>query len=427
MPPRWVFTVNATLSTLSVCGGLGIAVGYALSAQRRALRQKLVLGLGLTDLLQGAVTLGGNALELQGHKFIQNSSGCLASGFLYQTCVICGAAWTLSIALTTYITLVHPFSSATAALEHRFAFPVIALVVLLIGIAPSIPVTIVYDLVDFGGICWLPSGTIEGNLMLFVPRAFTLVLVILLYLRLFIFFRTRDLEHLDTTTEYGEDEEDVRRGSKRLSMASLGGRLSDWKFGGRRSSEASRQSLTPPGILSPAVPTSAPLSPIPGSPNIAFTTPFSPPSGSTGSAASHAVAISFPPSRESPRASPTQSVQSTFSPPPPVHKANFPHRVSLTGVDPPVHEPSVRRKRPLSPRQVNRRLSLLMAAYPLAYACLVSVAVARLIQSFSRGNQPAEEGLRYGSAFLIYSQGAIDGLLFVVVSVAFKRWTSKGR
>ncbi|GAA5897310.1 hypothetical protein JCM6882_001855 [Rhodosporidiobolus microsporus] len=437
--PRWVYAVNTTLSTLSVCGGLAIIAGFCLAPaqQRKALRPLLILALGVTDILQGAVVLAGNARELTGNPFEPNSPGCLASGFLYQTAVISVSAWTLTIALTTYITLVHPFSRASAALEHRFAFPAIVLTILLLGISPSIAVTVHYDMIDAGGLCWLRSGTVPASLMLFIPRATVLLLTILLYLRLFIFFRTRDTKLLDTTTEHDDDEGD-RRMSKRLSMASL--RLSNWS--NRRSSEATRAS--PPAGHGHLSPTSAPLSPIPGSPAIAFSTPFGPTSAQSASA-HHSVSISFPPSN----GSPTQSVESTPVPedygspalphagmhPKRPSSVAFPPRFSVVGDQSPNAEPKETRlssrekrakvKRPLSPRQINRRLSLLMMLYPAAYVILVAVACARLIQTFSRGGKSADPALRYASIFLIYSQGAIDGILFVVVAVVFRRWSRR--
>ncbi|GAA5834884.1 hypothetical protein JCM11251_002053 [Rhodosporidiobolus azoricus] len=439
--PRWVYAVNVTLSTLSVCGGSAIFVGWWLAPenQKRSLRPLLILALGLTDMLQGAVVLAGNARGLAGHGYAPNSSGCLASGFLYQTAVISVATWTLVIALTTYITLVHPFSRATALLEHRFAFPTIVICVLLIGIIPSIPVTVIYDMVDAGGVCWLPFGTIPANLMLFIPRATVLLLTILLYLRLFIFFRTRDTKLLDTTMDHEEEDAVDRRLSNRLSLASI--RLSNWN--NRRSSDGTR--VSPVAGNGPLSPTPAPLSPIPGSPPtpaIAFSAPFSGPTSS--SAAHHSVSISFPPSRESP----THSVESTplpddySSPTMPATASSkrpssvaFPARFSAVGDESPPAEPKTSRlsvsgrggrvRKPLSPRQLNKRLSLLMMVYPAAYVLLVAVACARLIQSFSRGGAAADPDLRYASIFLIYSQGAIDGILFVVVAVVFRRWSRR--
>ncbi|GAA6031948.1 hypothetical protein JCM8097_003356 [Rhodosporidiobolus ruineniae] len=448
--PTYVFAVNEALSALSIIGGAAIIIGYALSSQRSALRQKLVLGLGVTDFIQAGVTLVGNALELSNDVYKKNEPACLANGFIYQTCVIANACWTLTIAATTYTTLVHPFSSATAFLERPIAYPSIALTIVLIAIAPTIGTQIAYDYVDSSGVCWLRPGTLPANLVLFIPRATTLVIVILLYLRLFVFFRRRDINMLDTTS-YETEEAGERRGSKPYSLATLGRRLSAWSL--RRSSEASRRPSAPAnGGLHP--PGSVPLSPIPGSPAIAFSQPFTrssePQSYPPPTSSRHAVTVSFPPSAdESPTQSgdssrfpdsmpsPTQPGAPPSGPPKRPSATSLPARFSIAagadGTPSDSSDPKLEkgrrasRRRSLTPRQINKRLSLLMMVYPAAYCILVAVAVARLIQSFSRANAPAQAGLRYASAWCIYSQGAIDGTLFVLVSVVFKRWTSAGR
>jgi len=46
--PTWASGTSLALSALSALGGAAIAVGWLLSAQRSHLRQKLILGLGLT-------------------------------------------------------------------------------------------------------------------------------------------------------------------------------------------------------------------------------------------------------------------------------------------------------------------------------------------------------------------------------------------
>jgi uncharacterized BrkB/YihY/UPF0761 family membrane protein len=68
----------------------------------------------------------------------------------------------------------------------------------------------------------------------------------------------------------------------------------------------------------------------------------------------------------------------------------------------------------LSPRQVNRRLSVLLGLYPLAYTLLIAVSLARLIQQLATRSNPSPV-LSNISRWLIYSQGLIDGLLFVVI------------
>ncbi|GAA5997399.1 uncharacterized protein JCM10292_000234 [Rhodotorula paludigena] len=463
--PTWAEGVGVTVSALSVIGGAGIAVGWWFAPQRSHLRQKLVLGLGVTDFVQAVTTLIGAALDAAGQPYETNSPSCTASGFVYQTCVLTNACWTLVIAIVTYTTLVYPFSRFTALLETRAAFPVIAALVVFVGITPSIPVTILYDMTNATGLCWLKPGTRSADLMLFVPRAATLSVVVILYVRLFWFFRRRDI-NIDTVTDPDEQETEIA-GGKRLSLASLSTRLSPWH---RRSSDTLHH---PP----PHNPRSSSLAPIPGSP-VTFSQPFDPaasrgskvdpkqstipppapdprnvsrdhsttvfePTKSTMPAGvaplhsfpdsrQHSVSVSFTgvePPRSNSTASSIDPTQSHPSPhPPPTSPASgrskrfssvgWPGRLSFTATG------ERKRKRPLTPRQISKRLSLLMAVYPVAYSCLVAVSIARLIKQLSTG-EAAAPGLAWTSRFLITSQGAIDGLLFVVVQSSFKRWMKR--
>lgn len=246
---------------------------------------------------------------------------------------------------------------------------------------------IFFTSVDVGGLCWYTSGSIQSKLMIFVPRAVALVGVIGLCTSrrrrlpsrcsltfratdtsLFIFFRGRDMSLLATTSQ-GEDEEQSP-GDRRLSLANVGQKLTSW---GRRASStpqatihtnhtyhSTQDSPTSPNMMSP------PLSPIPQSPRPGLS-----------SRPSQSVIITLPPSRHQ-RGEETDSAASTgempeissFPGPPPTPTSATPKRGSVpvleehvqlaayrnggvSGVSP----PTVKR---LSPRQVNKRLSLLM-------------------------------------------------------------------
>lgn len=386
------------------------------------------------------------------------------------------ACWTLVIAATTYTTLVHPFSRCTAWLESPYAFLVVTGVILVVALTPSIAVTAVYDMVNAGGLCWLRSGTRSAQLTLFVPRAFALVGVISLYVRLFIFFRRRDVGILDSTSDRRDPEDDDdARGAKRLSVASLSARLAVWNR--RRSSDTIYQPT--PQYARPSVP----LDPIPGSPvqfNESFsarsrnpavdsallaarddderispsTTPLPTPSfldedavrnerkasatvsfsgldpsSSDGSSpdlpggASHPTSSLTPSSRSKrlssgapPRTSDTRRGDRGG-----VGVGSGGGTGSQSGGN---HQGSRTRRMSLTPRQVNKRLSLLMAVFPLAYCALVAVAVARLIQEIST-RERAPTGLLWTSRFLINSMGLIDGVLYVFVQVAFRWWVKR--
>lgn len=82
--------------------------------------------------------------------------------------------------------------------------------------------------------------------------------------------------------------------------------------------------------------------------------------------------------------------------------------------------------KPLSPRALNRRLSVLMSLYPIAYLFLFSVSVARLIVELSHPGESIDPALVITSRLLVYGQGAVDGLIYAFTESMFKRWT-KGR
>ncbi|GAA6047120.1 hypothetical protein NBRC10513_001747 [Rhodotorula toruloides] len=342
--------------------------------------------------------------------------------------------------MVTYTTLTHPFSRLTTLLEHRLAFPAITAGVLVVGLTPAIATTAVYDMADAAGVCFMKPGTQAGNLVLFVPRAATLAAVICLYLALFIFFRRRNMKLLDMSSNDEEGEEHDARASKRMSLSSLRGRLSVWS---RRQSEVENG-----GMRMTEKPAHRPLATIPGSP-VAFSQPFD---------------------DSAPSSQPFPKLDNT-SPPPPHHRSDvhLPCRevrqsssVTQVDLDEALHDteqrspnevasPSIPRfkrfsshvfsvqqsasgnatperaaYRPLSPRQLNKRLSLLMALYPLAYSCLVAVSIARLIQQLATKQTPSA-GLLWTSRYLIFSQGLVDGVLYVVVQLAFRAWTRRAQ
>ncbi|BGP52726.1 hypothetical protein JCM8202_004359 [Rhodotorula sphaerocarpa] len=425
--PRWALAVDSAVSSLSVLGGLAITIGYFFAPQKHHLRLKLILGLGVTDFVQALTTLAGTGLRIAGHPYQADSPSCLASSFVYQACVICNACWTLAITLVTYSTLLHPLSTMTSWLESQLAFPIIAILCVGVSIAPAIVMTTIYRMEDAAGVCWLPSASLAAKLELFIPRAFVLVLVILLYLRMFLYFRTRDMDVLDTTSS-GQDSDARQSRSNRFSLARITSRRS--KTRSNRFSQTSVAGWPPPSdtpgrrlSVIPASPAldgrEEPSSPYPGDgpppqqfrKDSAATVTFSDCENGLSGAAGHMDdALETAPT-------PVNDIQVTPSGMP-----------SLAKHAPAGPQPSGKgngpRNQPLSPRQLNKRLSLLMVCYPIAYSALVAVSLARLIQQLVTGNQ-AQPGLTYASRFLIFSQGAVDGVLYFVIQTAFRYWTRR--
>jgi len=344
------------------------------------------------------------------------------------------ACFTLIIALITFLSLAHPLSTITASLEHRFTFPIIAIAVFLISFVPTLPLSLIYDLVDVRGVCWFVPNTNASNLVIFVPRAFVLVCVIVLYTRLLIFFQRRDMKLFgsNSMSQTGEVSDEADEGeqtrSKRFSVV-LPRRMSNWT---RRSSNVSntRNSEStmvkgpavsvqqgPPTttiLLDPTSPHPTPaysphaLSTIPASPTPAdvasFTYPF-PASYPDNSTSSSPDLENFLPSSTNDSRRPSDQ---------PSALSHFKIDETSSAQDRQARPKIKRRRGPLSPRQVNRRLSVLLMLYPLAYALLIAVSLARLIKQLATHSAPSP-ALSNISRWLIYSQGLIDGLLFTVI------------
>jgi hypothetical protein len=319
----------------------------------------------------------------------------------------------------------HPRSKSTGFLDSTYAFPLIAGICVLIAIAPSIALTVVYRVEDAAGVCWLPATSLAAKLELFIPRALVLVIVIVLYVRMFIFFRTRDMHLLDT----GSNSDSQPANGNRLS--SFRGRFTSSK---NRNEGARMSELSTNGQQGTETPTRhlsvIPASPVPeAAPEVENDSDASDPlsqtrknSAATVSSSEHehepsgmglspsAITLEPIPARTSANSTPLPRLSKHGA-------SSFP-----AGRPPPGAPPHV----PLSPRQLNKRLSLLMACYPVAYSALVAVSLARLIQQFVTGRR-ANPGLLYASRILIFSQGAVDGVLYYAIQAAFKYWTRSGR
>lgn len=341
----------------------------------------------------------------------------------------------------------------TARLEHRFTFPILIAVTFVISFVPAVALTLTRDLVDVRGVCWFRPNTNASNLTIFIPRAFVLVCVIVLYTRLLIFFQRRDMKLFGSSSnsmsQTGEgsregEEEDGTKSSKRYSIV-LPRRMSSWtrRSSGGSNAQKSDITLVKGTAATPSLNVETPplnhtpsysphtLSPIPASPNpgedhseptTSFTNPFPvarvdedglPHSSEASSSADPDLDLENGMSsrKDSRRPSDQPSALSQFRIDDSATRGH--DRSEPARTRPPLH----RRRRSrgqLSPRQVNRRLSVLLMLYPLAYALLIAVSLARLIQQLATRSAPTP-ALSNISRWLIYSQGLIDGLLFVVI------------
>ncbi|KAM0755618.1 hypothetical protein T439DRAFT_320324 [Meredithblackwellia eburnea MCA 4105] len=424
-------TVNLVICSLSFVGGAGIVVGYFLSPQQR-LRQKMVLGLGACDVLQALVVLIGTARSLEGHKMIANSSECLVSGFFYQTCVVVSAAWTLAVAVVTYVTLIYPMSTFSALLEHRFATPVMWAAIWLCGLIPAAFGTAFFSMEDYGGLCWYNPTSLQAKLMTFVPRAVTLLLVIILYIRLFVFFRRRDVGLLETSADGTSSDAQVGSGvgetSNRASYAIAN--VVNWA---RRSNQPVTTSrLSRSGIEGHLASTNTAglSSPAPSE------QPYSPPLIPFENRNNRSVFITLPTDTQTQSPSSENSLEDEGTPDldanyPPGGRPDAQKRMSAAdhqafAIRQASQQNSVQSvKKRLSARQLNRRTSILMMLYPLAYLLLFSVAVGKLATQIAT-NKPTHPALTSIARWLVYAQGLVDGLIYFVIEAVFRRST-RGR
>lgn len=132
-----------------------------------------------------------------------------------------------SIAVATYTVLAHPLSRLAAFFEKPWAIAVIFSFFLTVGITLAIIGETVYTYADYGGFCFVAShSSYYGNMVLFLPRSIVFLVVIILYVKLFFFFRrprlklVRAFTNDDTTFElklHGEAR--LQNGQRRKSLA----------------------------------------------------------------------------------------------------------------------------------------------------------------------------------------------------------------
>ncbi|KAM0793418.1 hypothetical protein ACM66B_000867 [Microbotryomycetes sp. NB124-2] len=419
-PSHDAIIVNTVICALSFLGGAGIVLGYfctkAVGGNR--LRQRVVLGLGITDLIQATVIIVASAIHLAGDTFGTNSPACNSTSFLYQTTTVVNSAWTATIALITFTTLVHPLSRLTAAFEHHIAVYVVWGIVWALGIIPAVFGVIFFDSIDTtGGVCWYQSGSLQAKLMIFVPRAVALLCVIILYGSLLVFLQRRDLSLLQTSSDSVVDpdlDDDVH--GRRLSLVRVGEKFNAWR---RRSSATHVGSVSEHRQHRNTSASEAPWSPPRLSQDVPIAQAFSvglPINGDNDSNADSARSSEQAdmPARNVCRPTAIKRGSTTFD-------ENIQMSMSAS------HRASVQlpRVKRLSARQINRRLSLLMMLYPIAYLLLFSVSVGRLISQLV-SSKPAHPALTNISRWLVFGQGFVDGVLYFVIEYLFRRST-RGR
>lgn len=183
--------VDMVICCLSLVGAIAIILPYVLNRTSRKLRHALILGLATSDLATSIVIILTTACLIANINLVQHDAPCTFLGYILVSSIFSQHLWNLSIALVTYMILVHPLSSFTLTVEKRvrWLWPVFWLVSLVINAIP-------FGLGGFGfrgGYCAFTTGFYFASIFQFVPRAIVFVVILCLYTHLFFFLRRTNL------------------------------------------------------------------------------------------------------------------------------------------------------------------------------------------------------------------------------------------
>lgn len=183
--------VDMVICCLSFVGALAIILPYILNRRSRKLRHALILGLATSDLVTSIVIIVTTACLLANINLVQAQAPCTFLGYVFISSIFSQHLWNLSIALVTYMILVHPLSSFTLTVEKRVSWlwPVFWVVSLAVN-------AITFGLGGFGfrgGYCAFTTSFYFQSIFQFVPRAIVFTVILCLYTHLFFFLRRTNL------------------------------------------------------------------------------------------------------------------------------------------------------------------------------------------------------------------------------------------
>ncbi|KAH8919003.1 family A G protein-coupled receptor-like protein [Atractiella rhizophila] len=470
-----IVRIDAVLSALSLAGS-GFMISSFLLAKHHRSRRQIIFGLAVSDFFHALSVFAPTVATLARNGWTMPAgAACTVSGYTYQVFVLASAFWTLLVAICTYYLLSNPFSIVCELLHDGRKY--VPFLWLLIYVFCFVYAGIGWGLYGYspvgGGICnyGVNSGW-YGTLALFVPRTIIFLLVISIYVYLFCFFRRRannfneegntavaaaklNKGYTPPTSGANDNKNCLFDPSYTLANTSSHpditmGEISierlDSNASGVRDARDSQATLVD-GAVDPQLKAGK----VEWSDNLLNKRQGSP----------------FP-STSNLNPSPYQRVavsQSTFSPLPIIARLTSssilaPQRPTLTALSltstvgatmslaSTVEQPVIQRRRTdyaldfggraqpenvngaekerrgshekrLTAMEVNRRVSLLMILYPVAYLVIFSVSLAKMIYELAW-----DHNLHYLSAiarFLIFSQGLIDAVIYVGVEAAFKK------
>lgn len=183
--------VDMVICCLSFLGAIAIILPYVLNRRSRKLRHALILGLATSDLATSVVIIITTACLIANINLVQHHQPCTLLGYILVSSIFSQHLWNLSIAIVTYMILVHPLSNFTLTVEKRvrWLWPIFWLLSFAINAIP-------FALGGFGfrgGYCAFTTPFLFTSLFQFVPRAVVFVVILCLYTHLFFFLRRTNL------------------------------------------------------------------------------------------------------------------------------------------------------------------------------------------------------------------------------------------
>ncbi|EKD00262.1 hypothetical protein A1Q2_05439 [Trichosporon asahii var. asahii CBS 8904] len=190
----WVVAVDIVILILTTIGSL-IILGNTLRNELRGrgstTRMRLVQSLIVSDLMMGITGLIGCIQQLAGHPLVKDSVECDGLGVTFTAIVFSQHLWTLALAFTTFMILIHPLSNTTILLEKYWYWN--WLFVWAISFAVSVVGYVLYGYGPTGGICYYQDDSgLFGELIQFLPRGVVFVVIAILYGKLYVFLKRPD-------------------------------------------------------------------------------------------------------------------------------------------------------------------------------------------------------------------------------------------
>lgn len=215
--------IDMAICCVSFVGALAIILPYIFNKKSRKLRHVLILGLATSDLATSIAIIITTACLIAKINLVREDGACTFLGYVLVTSIFSQHLWNLSIAIVTYMILVHPLSSFTLTVERRVhwlwpAFWVIAFVI------DAIP----FGFGGFGfrgGYCSLTTGFYFSGIFQFVPRAIVFLVILCLYTHLFFFLRRTNLfkkAHTSNSLSHGHSRHRSQAGAQSKPGDTLG-------------------------------------------------------------------------------------------------------------------------------------------------------------------------------------------------------------